>query len=83
MNIMKYLNDFIDSLKNDNNGYSQRKLAIASVLFSVFVANVVFIVHCYQKDKFDEIFILWQTTMIGFVSATFVALYGTKQKDKL
>jgi hypothetical protein len=77
----RYISDFIDSLRNDSQGYSQRKLAVASVMTSVFVANLVYIYNCYQKNLFDSTFILWLTTMIGFVSATFVALYGTKAKQ--
>lgn len=79
----KIIDDFIKSLNNDTQGYSQRKLAIASVMTCVFIANIVYIYNCYARNLFDSTFILWLTTMIGFVSATFVALYGTKQKDSI
>ena len=81
--MQKIINDFINSLNNDNQGYSQRKLAVASIMTSVFIANIIYIYNCFTKNLFDSTFILWLTTMIGFVSATFVALYGTKQKDSI
>jgi len=77
----KIIDDFINSLNNDTQGFSQRKIAVASIMTSVFIANMAYIHNCYIKNLFDSTFILWLTTMIGFVSATFVALYGTKQKD--
>jgi len=78
----KFIDDFVDALKNDNSGHSIRKQSIAGIMTSVMVANFAYIYNCYQRNLFDSTFILWLTTMIGFISATFVALYGTKDKTK-
>ena len=80
MNFKGIISDFIHSLKNVEGGYSQRKIAIAGILTTVIIANLFYIWNCYEKNMFDSIFIARQTTMIGFISATFIALYGTKQK---
>ena len=82
MNIKEFIGDFISSLKTTEGGFSQRKIAIAGILTTVIIANLVYIYNCYIRNLFDSTFILWQTTMIGFISATFVALYGTKKKDE-
>lgn len=80
MNINTIISDFINSLKTGNGGFSQRKIAIAGILTTVIIANLAYIANCSYRNLFDSTFIMWQTTMIGFISATFVALYGTKQK---
>ena len=73
----------LGSLRNDSFGYSQRKIAIAGILTTVIISNILYIINCYEKNLFDGTFISWQITMIGFISATFLALYGTKSKQNI
>jgi len=79
-NLNTIINDLFGSLRNDSSGYSQRKLIVSGIASTVIIANIAYIYTCYKSNTFDGTFIAWQTTMIGFISATFVALYGTKNK---
>ena len=47
--------NILDSLKNNSAGYSQRKMAIASILTTVLIANITYIVNCYIRTKSSSI----------------------------
>ena len=73
--------NFFASLKNDNTGWSQRKICVAGFVTVVIVGSFAYIANCLYRDKFDGTFIMWLTTMIGFIATTLTALYGTKDKS--
>ena len=80
---INFIEDFVNSLKNDDSGFGQKKIAIAGVISSIIFGSITFIGNCLYRNLFDSTFILWLTTMIALLSSLLIARHSAKQKDKL
>jgi len=74
------LSDLDNMLKNNELGYSIRKVTVFGIGATMTIANLAYIINCYIHDRFDGTFIAWEAGMVGFISATFVALYAGKNR---